>query len=840
MKKFVFSLAAVWILVCGASASLPLHAQTSWLNVNDPRDTRTSGDNATLEEATLVVRPQGIYIQCSMFLTYSARSTTWAGKADSLEVRHWFSLPTGSIVTDSWLWVGDSVMQGKMLDRSTATQVYETIVRRVRKDPSLLVKNGTDTYNLSIFPMRGNETRRVNINFLVPVQWSPSNAFIPVPVEMLRGGKNALKTLTIITPASQDWSAPRLLERDDVNFTAGTKSPAIDLTGFLQASVALEPQIRPLTFALTSPMRDGVFLSTAQVNNEQFYQCAMLPSVMLGRGSQGRKVTFLVDFKEPPQATTTSPNTVSIAPTDGNSVTFAELQSRLQSLLLMHFTGRDSFNLHIASISGYKAAQNWLPADERTVRSVFSALAKAGVKPYPNLPTLLREGLEFSRANAGSQASGSQAASNHVILVANTNDVASTATADDILKAVWRPSSTTPRVHIVDFSSNPYYYTSSFSTSGNEYLYTNLAQLSGGSYQRVQYSTLTLDEATRRAVQGLNGIAQAFDANITLANGFAFGRYSANALNTQGTLADRVFTQTGKYTGTAPFNLQLFAIFDNKPVSTQASIAASSINAGNWTTGQAWVGNHLAALERSFYYGSSTPPVKDIIDVSLKSRVLSTYTAFLALEPNDTTRACRECSLTNVPSPFISGLPASLNPSSSLGVSQPSSSGGTGSSGGFVGTTNPAASTIIDARWAYSYYYGGYQPFTGLNGATAFVDAAGSGFWVSRPLTATEIRTIIPQTARLSAAPMPFTNNITFTIETPSTVAGRTEGTATVYTLLGERVKSWPVMLLPNYTKLHLIWDGSNESGVSMPAGAYTLLVEAGTMRQSLNILKAE
>lgn len=834
MKSVFAAARAVWLVVLWlVLQSVLLQAQTSWINVNDPRDTRTSGDNATLEEATLVVRPQGIYMQCSMFLTYSARSTAWTGKTDSLEIRHWFSLPAGSIVTDSWLWVGDSVMQGKMFDRSTATQIYENIVRRIRKDPSLLVKNGTDTYNLSIFPMRGNETRRVNINYLVPVQWSPASALIPLPIEMLRGTKTPLKTLTLVFPTSQEWSAPRVLEREDVSFTAGTKTPSADLTGFLKADIALTPQMPPLTLSTNSPMRDGVLFSTAQVNGEQYYQCAMLPSIMLGRASQGRKVTFLVDFTEPPPA---SPAQSSIY-VDANSVSFNELLTRLQSLLLTNFTARDSFNLHIASIRGYKASQTWVAGDERSIRATFTALGNAGVKTYPNLPTLLREGFELSRANAGATAS------NHVILVANTKDVSSTATADEILKTSWRPSSTAPRVHVVDFSNNPFYHRTFVTASGNEYLYTNLAQLSGGSYQRVQYTTLTLDEAMRRAVQGLNGIAQAFDANIQVANGFAFGRYSANALNTQGTLADRVFTQTGKFTGSAPFNVQLFAIFDNKPISTQASIAASIINAGNWTTGQVWVGNHLAALERNYYYGTGIGPVKDIIDLSLKNRVLSTYTAFLALEPNDTIRACRDCALTNVPSPFAMGLPASLNPSSSLGVTQPSSGGGGGSTG--IGVTSPAAPTFvdarfIDARWAYSYYYGGYQPFVGLNGATAFMDATGNGFWVTRPLTTTEIHTTTQQAPRLSAAPMPFTNSVTFTIETPTTVASRTEGTAAVYTMLGERVKSWPTMLLPNYTKLNIVWDGANESGATMPAGAYMLVVQVGGERYSLGVTKAE
>jgi hypothetical protein len=53
-----------------------------------------------------------------------------------------------------------------------------------------------------------------------------------------------------------------------------------------------------------------------------------------------------------------------------------------------------------------------------------------------------------------------------------------------------------------------------------------------------------------------------------------------------------------------------------------------------------WAGQNILALEAQ---PASNDLVHRIIDFSLKERVLSRYTAFLALEPNDTLQVCAAC-----------------------------------------------------------------------------------------------------------------------------------------------------------------------------------------------------
>ena len=54
----------------------------------------------------------------------------------------------------------------------------------------------------------------------------------------------------------------------------------------------------------------------------------------------------------------------------------------------------------------------------------------------------------------------------------------------------------------------------------------------------------------------------------------------------------------------------------------------------------AWAGSQIGEWEGN---QQSNDVASDIVDLSLRSRVLSLYTAFLALEPNDTIKFCASC-----------------------------------------------------------------------------------------------------------------------------------------------------------------------------------------------------
>ena len=79
-----------------------------YLWVQDPQNTWRWGQG-TIEEAIISVRPQGIYMEFGLYLTFSARGLGFSN-SDTLEVQFYFDLPKDAIVHDSWLWIGKDII----------------------------------------------------------------------------------------------------------------------------------------------------------------------------------------------------------------------------------------------------------------------------------------------------------------------------------------------------------------------------------------------------------------------------------------------------------------------------------------------------------------------------------------------------------------------------------------------------------------------------------------------------------------------------------------------------------------------------------------------------------
>jgi hypothetical protein len=105
-------------------------------------------------------------------------------------------------------------------------------------------------------------------------------------------------------------------------------------------------------------------------------------------------------------------------------------------------------------------------------------------------------------------------------------------------------------------------------------------------------------------------------------------------------LWDTPILQVGKFAGAFPFRIEFSSIVQGLPVKKTYLIDQSEAIEGDSVTAQVWAGNQLAALEA---LPTSNPANAQIVALSLRERVLSTQTAFLALEPNDTLKACLTC-----------------------------------------------------------------------------------------------------------------------------------------------------------------------------------------------------
>ena len=76
-----------------------------------------------------------------------------------------FTLPAGAIITDLVLWIDDKRVQGMVLEKEEARQIYDDIVRQ-RIDPALLEQVTPNQFRLSIFPFPAKGRRRVEFEYM--------------------------------------------------------------------------------------------------------------------------------------------------------------------------------------------------------------------------------------------------------------------------------------------------------------------------------------------------------------------------------------------------------------------------------------------------------------------------------------------------------------------------------------------------------------------------------------------------------------------------------------------------------------------------------------------------
>lgn len=217
------------------------------LHILDPRQ-GSSRKTGLITVPEIQVTPRGAYAEIELTFTVGAVSTQFSS-TDSLEAVLNFDLPAGSFIHDSYLWLTPTVVvQADIIDRGRAISIYESIVRR-RRDPSLLVKTATNSYQLNIFPLTTSFPRKVKLVYSVPFFWTDGRAVCPLPLELLK---------TSGTPPAFSLSLG-----SDAQF----QSPILSETGYAPAgTVSIAPNqyqsFENLHVSYTAPLTNGVLLAS--------------------------------------------------------------------------------------------------------------------------------------------------------------------------------------------------------------------------------------------------------------------------------------------------------------------------------------------------------------------------------------------------------------------------------------------------------------------------------------------------------------------------------------------------------------------------------------------------
>lgn len=551
----------------------------------------------TIEEATLSVRPKGLYMECGLYLTFSARGVTFGTNGDSLEVVLNFTLPEGSILHDSWLWVGNDIVKAHIFDRWTASTIYEGIVNR-RQDPSILFKNSATQYQLRVFPMANESTRKVKITWLQPATFLNNRTQLSLPFSLLKTSKNAVLDFNLLVWSDQRFQEPSIATRPELAF-----EPITDSIGgsFYRASLSPDMFVDDIRLEFASPLKDGYYLSTFSEGGENFYQLAVLPGAFFPVDNN-RKIAVLFDYE-----------------TGANAPTTELLLSSAKSALLNNLGPKDSFNLFFSAFTIKRQADHWIPAHPDTIQQVFAGLDNP-LTNYSNLQPLLSSGIQWVQENGPR---------GEILLVSNSSQYANLSASNALLNDVLEVLDPPVAINTLDYNekNTPNFFASGVYYYANSYLLSNLATQSGGFYVKT-FLTQSLPRAFESSFANMGTHVEAFEMYPSTDNGFCYGRFN---VGTGGSLTNlhRPVLQIGKYVGAAPFTVEINGIHLEQPWFSSVDVAAPDILNADTLIREMWYGRLIQALETE---AQGNAAIGNVIFNSLAERVLSKYTAFLCLE----------------------------------------------------------------------------------------------------------------------------------------------------------------------------------------------------------------
>jgi hypothetical protein len=579
----------------------------TYLYVQDPRGWKSG--TGTIDEATVSVKPLGIYMQTELYLTFSAKGLGFYN-TDTLEVQYYFDLPENAIVTDSWLWMDQDTIKAKIMDQWTASSIYENIVKR-RRDPSILFKRSATQYELRIFPMAGDKSRKVKISYLVPSQWNAYIVTVPLPTNLLTVSLNQLSKLDLNVELSQNWNNPQILEYPDILFQSVNDS----ISGiFYKAVIPGTAFQNNLTFGISSPLRNGIFISKFGEGTEGIYQMAFLPSKVLNI-SEPTKTSVLIDY-DPSKTTTTK----------------TELLANLKSVVMSNFSSKDSFNLIFSKVNINRISNDWIPGDSVSIDSIFKNLNENQIADYSSLPSLLANGIDFIK-NHGNDG--------NIILVASSDQVGDYQSANQLINDILSLMNPKFPINVVSFQNinYSYHWFNGQNYLGNEYFYQNITRITLGSYFSLYNSSSNFSNLLPEAFQSLNGFISSFDLHTKLDNGFCYERYNLGTSSNL-TYLNKPILQIGKYWGNFPFIIEASGVYKSNPFSEQFVLDDSLLFVSDSSNEKIWAGNYINSLENQI---QSNDIVNEIIYNSISERILSIYSAFICLDPSMENQVCYDC-----------------------------------------------------------------------------------------------------------------------------------------------------------------------------------------------------
>ncbi|MBX9788258.1 MAG: hypothetical protein K2Y37_05040 [Pirellulales bacterium] len=144
------------------------------LVVSDPETQRAERLNIARSHVNVVLAPPVALVQLDQSF-YNPQPRTREGT-------FLFNLPRGASVSRFAMYVDASTLvEGELIDRRRAADVYDRIVRGQR-DPAILEQLGDNLFRMRVFPILGQDVKRVLLDFTLPLAAADGRCRFELPL----------------------------------------------------------------------------------------------------------------------------------------------------------------------------------------------------------------------------------------------------------------------------------------------------------------------------------------------------------------------------------------------------------------------------------------------------------------------------------------------------------------------------------------------------------------------------------------------------------------------------------------------------------------------------------
>ncbi len=586
-----------------------LKSEAAVIQVCNPNYSSWYSYGSVIQTCSLFVKPKGIYCQYDLEMAVGV-SGNFSNALDSLEINYQFTLPTDWTINDSWLWVGDTIVPAMLIDRSKATEIYESYVSR-RTDPSLLTWDTYGAANLRVYPLFADKTRKFRISFLAPSNWTIDNITSELSATLL---PNNVSQFDIFIRDDNEFKfANALTVNKSIVNANDIHKDTIETIGFSRYSVQNYQYSQPISISYDRVNKSNVFFDICEKNNEKYYQMALIyPEIENNRPA--KKVLFAYDMDKFSEA---------------KSGTCAKLTSSMNTIL----NTKDSFNLLLSGATNKFVFDKWMPASKDNLDSAIRALKAHTTNSLTYFHNVMLSINDFVKDETEYDVTS-------VLLL--TSDITYNSADKTMDEYSYLRGLLNYRVKInigmfyenANNNGNAYY--NGFEYNGNYYRYNQLLCYNISAFTQGMVET-DLNHCTYNYNDGYyyyyDNIMPLFEAYY---NQNLYGTNLLILMNDGFSYLDNVVASNsayslmcGKIYGDDGITVKITGFDGENPFSKSYPVQ-NIISTNNYKNNQFSAFAEMKKLSKEQQSKSIT---EEIVKFSTKNRVISQYTAFLALEP---------------------------------------------------------------------------------------------------------------------------------------------------------------------------------------------------------------